>query len=246
MASAIDVEAVKKEIKSEAQLTAGTDENVDRPLIVVVNNDPMGNGIAHNDKQFSFFNNGKTVDPSHTKRKEFQNQSREACGAFCDFGACSFHGVSSCLIVYFLLRGTVNNIIASLLLIAPCSDANIHKLDNVLGPDFPYSCHQFHVELSMQLIDGITCVAASLMAIIGLIMLRSWLLIPVIIYGFLRIVYLLVIIFMFSDFVNIGAISGVIFSILWSLVFYQTYKIMKKVNEEWPTIELMKPISQNL
>ena len=82
-----------------------------------------------------------------------------------------------------------------------------------MGADFPYSCNDFHTELFLQLFDGIFCVFASLMAIIGLITLKSYCLIPVIIYGIIRVIYLLILIFMYSNFVNVGAMG-------WSLVFY--------------------------
>ena len=235
MASAIDIDSVKPKANGQLQAKPAEEtDQVNQPLVVVVNQrgDPIGNGINNNNQygednvHFSLFSGRKTVDPNHTKRMEFQNQSREACGAFCDFGKCSFHGVSSCLILYFVIRGIVNILIASVLINIHCSDNNLHKLDNALGEDFPYSCHEFHIELNLQLFDGIFGVIASLMAILGLITLRSWLLIPVIIYGIARIIYLLVLIFMFSDFVNVGAIIGVLFSILWTLVFYNTYKIV--------------------
>eukprot|EP00483_Globobulimina_turgida_P010553 UN10574 len=226
MASALDIQAIKKQFNKQSEPTEGTDK-VGQPLIVVVNNnknEPIGNG-----PNVPFFAGQNTVDPNHTKRKEFQNQAREACGAFCDFGHCSFHGVSSCLILYFVVRGIVNILIGSILLNIHCSDDNIHKLDNPLGADFPYSCHDFHTELYLQLFDGIFCVLASLISIIGLITLKSYYLIPVIIYGCIRIVYLLILIFMYSNFVHAGAIIGVLFSIAWTMVFLYTYKIMKKV-----------------
>eukprot|EP01083_Nonionella_stella_P133879 407167_1 len=104
MASAIDIQAIKKQLNKQSKPAEGTDQ-VDQPLIVVVNNGPKeaaGNGV--------FLSDHKTIDPSHTQRQEFKQQSREACGAFCDFGNCSFHGVSSCLIVYFIVRGLWNSI----------------------------------------------------------------------------------------------------------------------------------------
>ena len=231
MASAIDIDAVKQKVREQIELqpAEGTDQ-VDQPLIVVINNnDPVGNGINGGNGQFTMFHGRKPVDPKHTKRKEFQQQSREACGVFCDFNTafCSFSGVSSCLIIWFVIRGLWNMLIPGVLLNIPCNGDNIHDLDNVFGPDFPYSCNDFHTELYLQLFDGISSIIASLMALCGLIVLKPWLFIPVMVYGVIRCIYLLVLILMFSDFVNIGAIIGVLFSIGWSLVFYNTYKIVQ-------------------
>ena len=127
-----------------------------------------------------------------------------------------------------------------------CDENNIHKLDDALIEDFTYSCDEFRVELHLQIWDGMFCLLAALIAIIGLITLKPFWLIPVIVYGIGRVIYLLVLIFMFSDWVNVSGIIGVLFSIAWTLIFYNTRKIMKKVNEEWETIELMKPCAQSL
>eukprot|EP01083_Nonionella_stella_P033142 90726_1 len=236
-ASALDIQAIKQQLNKKSVPTEGADQ-IDKPLIVVVNNnkDPVGNGIFGT----------QTTDPDHTKRKEFQKQSRESCGAFCDFGGCSFHGVSSCLILYFICRGLVNICLASVLLNLHCSDDNLHDLDNPLGADFPYACSDFHTELYLQLFDGIFGVVASFVSIIGLITLNPLCIVPVIVYGVVRVIYLLILIFMYSNWINVGAIIGVLFSIGWTMVFYNTYKIMRKVNIEWPAIEMMKPAAQNL
>ena len=94
MASAVNMKSVRDQMKHKTPIQNET-EPVDQPLIVVVRDNGEEAGQS---KQFTLFNGMKAVDPDHTKRKEFQTQSRSACGAFCDFGHCSFHGVSSCLI----------------------------------------------------------------------------------------------------------------------------------------------------
>ena len=100
-------------------------------------------------------------------------------------------------------------------------------MDDSLGADFPYSCDDLHTELVLQTIDGAFGILAALLAVIGLIAIQATWLIPVMCYGVARVVYLLVLIFLFSDFVNIGAIIGVVFSAVWSLVFFRTYKIVE-------------------
>eukprot|EP00485_Elphidium_margaritaceum_P022999 CAMPEP_0202716888 /NCGR_PEP_ID=MMETSP1385-20130828/105886_1 /ASSEMBLY_ACC=CAM_ASM_000861 /TAXON_ID=933848 /ORGANISM="Elphidium margaritaceum" /LENGTH=238 /DNA_ID=CAMNT_0049378847 /DNA_START=40 /DNA_END=756 /DNA_ORIENTATION=- len=238
MASALDIQAFKGQLKEENDVDVTTQiEPVKQPLIVEAAGELEGRECSWIDR---------TISPSHTKRDEFRKRSREGCGAFCDFGGCSFHGVSSLLIFLFIVRGLFNILVAGILLKVECTDANIHRLDDVLGPDFPYTCHEFHNELRLQLFDGVFAVSASLLAVVGLISLRQCCLIPVIAYGAVRIIYLLILISLYGDFVNVGAIIGVLFSVVWTLVFYNTYKIMKKTNIEWPTIELMKPASQSL
>eukprot|EP01084_Bolivina_argentea_P103769 185858_1 len=195
-------------------------EGTNRPLIVVVDDKHDINMVQNT-----------------TKLDKFKQYSKQQCITDFDCVFCSYHGAALIIILYLGLQGLFS-IFLLYTLQFKCSANNIHDLDDILGPNFNYSCNDFHKLLYLLSFDGILCFIAIITSVAALIKLNHYLLYPIVIFSAIRMVVFVTQILIYRDFVNIFAIVGILYSIASVLIFYKIYKIMQMVNVEWKNMEM--------
>eukprot|EP01083_Nonionella_stella_P173713 600036_1 len=183
---------------------------------------------------------------NHNLMEEFKRRSREKCITHFDCDYCTFHGATIPILIYFGLQGTFELFLIYILQIK-CNTDNLHHLDDALGPDFNYSCQDFHTLLYLLSFDGIFSFVTIFTSIMALVKLRHCLLMPMIVFSALRLVLFTSLIFIYSDFINIPAILGILYSLSALIIFYPMYKIIRNVNRDWSStqIEMMSDTRTN-